>query len=78
MNSFIEKIKQIELISKKYRKNLNYAEHLFILASTVMEWVFIFPFTSLVIIPVVPLGTKGSVSVAAIKIFAIVVKIKNY
>ena len=76
MKSFIEKIKQIELISKKHRKNLNYAEHLFILASTVMEWVFIFPFTSLVIIPVVPLGTKGSV--AAIKIFAIVVKIKNY
>ena len=41
-----------------------------------MECVFIFPFTSLVIIPVVPLGTKGSV--AAIKIFAIAVKIKNY
>ena len=41
-----------------------------------MECVFIFPFTSLVIIPVVFLGTKGSV--AAIKIFAIAVKIKNY
>ena len=41
-----------------------------------MECVFIFPFTSLVIIPVVSLGTKGSV--AAIKIFAIAVKIKNY
>ena len=41
-----------------------------------MECVFIFPFTSLVIIPVVSLGTKGSV--AAIKIFAIAVNIKNY
>ena len=41
-----------------------------------MECVFIFAFTSSVIIPVVPLGTKGSV--AAIKIFAIAVKIKNY
>ena len=41
-----------------------------------MECVFIFAFTSSVVIPVVPLGTKGSV--AAIKIFAIAVKIKNY
>ena len=41
-----------------------------------MECVFIFAFTSSVVIPVVPLGTKGSV--AAIKIFEIAVKIKNY
>ena len=41
-----------------------------------MECVFIFAFTSSVVIPVVPLGTKGSV--AAIKIFAIAVNIKNY
>lgn len=41
-----------------------------------MECVFIFAFTSSLITHVVPLDTKGSV--AAIKIFAIAVKIKNY
>ena len=70
-NYFIEELNQNELISKKFKKVLNYIEHLLILISTVTGCLFISALASLVGIPVEitgsAIGLKICVIIAGIK-----------
>ena len=73
---FIEKMKQNELIIKKYKKvckTLTYIEHLHILVSTVTGCVSVSAFASLVGIPVAIIS-----SAVGLKITAISTVVKNY
>ena len=75
-NNLIEKIKQNELITKKYKKIckiLNYTDHLLILASTVTGCVSISGFASLVDTPVATAS-----SVVGINFFEITAVIKKH
>ena len=73
---FLEKIKQNELISKKHKKvctTLNYIEHFFNLASTIIECISISALASLIGIP---MGITSSA--IALKICVIVAGLKKY
>ena len=75
-NYFLEEIKQIELMSRKYKKvctSLSYIEHIFILASIITGYISISAFTSLI-------GTSIGItsSETVLKICAITAGIKQY
>ena len=75
-NYILHEINHTDLMSKKYKKTckyLNYAEHLFILVSTVTGCVSISAFASLVCVP-------GGITSSAVglKICAITAEIKKY
>ena len=67
---------------KKVCKTLNYTEHLFIFASTVMGFVSSFSFASLVGIPLVitnsAVGVKICTIIAEIKTFKWIIKKKKH
>ena len=65
-NYFIEELNQNELISKKYKKVLNYIDHLLILISTVTGCVFISALASLVGIPVEITGSAIGLKICVI------------
>ena len=75
-NYLPEKLEQNELMSKKYKKictTLNYIEHFLILASTIIEFISIPAFATLLVIPI---GITSST--IGLKICAIATGIKKY
>ena len=77
-NNLIEKIKQNELITKKYKKIckiLNYTDHLLILASTATGCVSISGFASLVNTPVAT--ASSAVGINFFEVAAVIKKHKS-
>ena len=75
-NYFLDEIKQNELMSRKYKKvctTLNYIEHFLVLAPTIARSISIFPFTSLIGVPI-----RIKSFAITLKICTITVGIKKY